>query len=201
MRYEKKEMSQTPLSDNKQLAIGGADYFPNKRQRYKKLLISHTKARRDQRVTRQIEAITKRPESFRRNMNSQDPTRRRKTRQALQSILGHYYDQSILANEKSQFPGLPKESVLDVDVPPKGFTVVKTRESQVMSGANFRDDLLNPFVPTNFQKLTDCNINTPAIVIAGREQPYGGAQETSQTYQVPRFLPNPAYGGTDVRYR
>jgi len=193
-------MSFEPLSKNVQYAIGGADQFPSKSRRYNTLEINRGKARRDQRQTRKIEALTGNEQALRLQLKSKNPKQRRIYKKAMNSILAHQYDQSFLASEHSQFPALPKAAVLDMDVPAKGFTKIRTARKRKKPSANLHEKLYNSFVPTNFEKIVDAQITTPALLLSGREQPYGGSEGTPEIYQVPEFIPNAAYGGTAIRY-
>jgi hypothetical protein len=193
-------MSFEPLSKNVNYALGGADQFPNKSRRYNTLTISNIKARRDQRQTRKIEGLTANAKNLKLQLKSKDPKTRRIYKKAMNTILAHQYDQSFLASEHSQFPALPKASVLDMDVPAKGFTKIRTPKKRKRPTADLKEKLYNAFVPTNFEQVVDAQLTTPALLVAGREQPYGGSEGTPTIFQVPQFIPNAAYGGTAVRY-
>lgn len=189
-----------PLSINNQYAAGSGSYFPNPNHKYQKLKITRRKARRDQRETRKIEAFTGREGAIRRGLNSKNKQKRQIYRRAVANVLDHFYDQSILASEKSQFPALPKEAAVDVPVPVKGLSSTVRPSNKRPLSSELNETLWNAFVPTNYQKIIDLQITTPAIVIAGREQPYGGSEGSPEQMQVPKFIPNMAYGGTRVPY-
>lgn len=193
-------MASEPKSTNLQYYMGAADQFPNKSHRYMALEINGGKARRDQRQSRKIEALTGRERILRAKMEAKDPKERKKYRRTVNNVLKHFYDQSLLASEHSQFPSLPKESVLDMDVPAKGLTIKSKVKRRRRPTGQLKTKLFNSFVPTNFSKGVDSQITTPSLLISGREQPYGGSEGTPEIYQVPTFVPNAAYGGTQVRY-
>jgi hypothetical protein len=193
-------MSYEPLTLNTQYAIGGADYFPNKSKRYNVLTINRKKAKRGQRETRKVEAITGREGAIRRKLNSKNKETKRVYQKAVGNILSHFYDQSILASEKGHFPSLPKESVVDVPVPPKGLSSRVKKLGPPSASATHSSLLYNSFVPTNYSKFVDLTLTTPPLLIPGREQPYGGTEGSPEQLQIPRFIPNPSYGGSKVRY-
>jgi hypothetical protein len=193
-------MSYEPLSVNLQYAAGGADYFPNKSKRYNTLTVSRKKAKRGQKETRKIEAITGREGSIRRKMNSKDKLTRKIYTTSINDVLSHFYDQSILASEKGHFPSLPKESVVDVPVPTKGLSSRKRKLGPPPAAADHSTLLYNAFVPTNYTKFVDLTLTTPTLLIPGREQPYGGSEGTPEQIHVPKFVPNPSYGGSKIRY-
>jgi hypothetical protein len=193
-------MAFEPLSRNVNYALGGADQFPNKSRRYNTLQINRLKAKRDQRQTRKIEALTGREKQLQMKLKSKNKRDRRIYKKAVNTILSHQYDQSFLASEHSQFPGLPKAAVLDMDVPPKGLTKNQGTRKRKVPRADLSETLYNAFVPTNFERVVDAQITTPSIILSGREQPYGGSEGTPEVYQIPQFVPNAAYGGTAVRY-
>lgn len=187
-------MSFEPLSINAQLALGSANQFPNKVRPYNYMRISRAKTRKDRRQSRKVEAITGRERAFI-GMVRANP----KYGKTIRNVLRHYYDQSILAKESGQFPSLPKSSVVDVEPPPKGLTYSKHLARHVPS-ADVQDDLYSSFVPTNFQQMVDLQLTTPALHVAGIEQPYGGSHGIAELAQTPRFVPNAAFGGSRVRY-
>jgi len=192
-------MSFTNLSLNSQYAIGGSSNFPNPTHRYVNLNITNHKARKDQRMSRKVQAISTQEKRFKRLLSTKDPKKRRMYTSMVNNILKHQYDQSILASEHGQFPSLPKASVAGEPFPARGLSVVpKARRS---SRARVRQPLQNVFMPTDFQRLTDAQITTPTLVLSGREQPGGGSEGTFETYRIPMYLPNAAYGGTPQRYQ
>lgn len=193
-------MAFEPLSASINYALGSADQFPNKSYRYQTLRITNAKSRRDQKQSRKIEALTGRQQVLQQKLKGKNPRTRRIYQKAIKTILDHQYDQSFLASEHSQFPSLPKASVMDMDVPPKGITVGKATRKKKKPRAKLDEKLYNSFVPTNFERVVDAQLTTPALVLSGKEQPYGGTEGTPEIYQVPTFLPNPAYGGSAIRY-
>jgi len=196
-------MSFVPLSANAQYAIGGVTQLPNRRKHYDELTINKRKSRRDQRVTRKIETLTtsegmykKMLRKSRRGKKGTPPYARQ-----IRTMLDHFYDQSIIATEKGHFPSLPKASVVDQAPPNKGFTEVKRSKRSQVPGSEIDFKLKNAFVPTNYQRFTDLSLCTPALRIAGTEQPGSGVTGGPEINIVHPFVPNPSYGGTQIRYR
>jgi len=194
-------MSFEPLSVNAQYAIGGARQFPNPNNPYKTLEITNSKARRDQRATRKIEGITTQEKRYRRLLSSKNASKRRIYKQAVDNILRHQYDQSILASEHGAFPILPKAAVAGQTFPARGVSVVPRLQRARRSRGKIRQPLKTVFTPTHFMKITDLSITTPTLVLSGREQPYGGTEGSPTHYIVPLYRPNAAYGGTIERYQ
>lgn len=191
-------MSFYPLSINQQYYIGFNDYFPNKKRRYVRLCIENKKARHDQKATRKVEAISLNQQKYNAMLNSRNPEKRKRAQTMIDNILRHHFDQSIIANEHGHFASLPRASVIESSFPEKGY-IRKT--SGAYSPAQIKSELSNSFVTTNFQRLTDGQLTTPPLLVVGREQPLGGTESTPETLQVPKFVPNASYGGTQVRYR
>ena len=191
--------SSTPLSANQQYGLGGGSYFPNKRKRYAKLDITNKKARRDQKRSRKIEALSTNKSRYTRLLHSGSKGSRKLYKRMVDNILAHQWDQSIIATEHGQFPSLPKASVADTWFPVQSNG--KAPRPFKAHPARLHTPLVNAFVPSNFQQLTDAQITTGALVISGREQPLGGSESSPEALRLPTFLPNTAYGGTQVAYR
>jgi hypothetical protein len=192
-------MSSTPKSTNHQYGKAGGSYFPNKSKRYARLNITNSKARRDQKRSRRVEALTTDKTRFNKLLNTGPPKKRKLYKRLVDNILAHNWDQSILATEHGQFPSLPKASVVDTWFPVQ--VNGKKRRKDNMAAARLSEPLLNAFIPSNFQQLTDVSLSTGALVISGREQPLGGSESSPEALKLPNFVPNAAYGGTQVPYR
>lgn len=193
-------MSFTPKSTNAQYALGGADYFPNKRKRYISLDITNCKARRDQRQARKVEALSDLDAGYKKLLSTRDRSRKKVYKKCISNILAHHWEQSLFASEHGHFPGLPKYSAEDTWFPSKGYSKVRAPRGK-RGKAKVKTPLLNPFNPTNFQQLTDAQLTTGALAVSGSEQPLGGTSSSPEALRIPSFFPNASYGGTYVAYR